>query len=80
MVVKGSYKLAVEIPKNVTPGDAPPYAAALYDMDNDPYEMTNLVNNPAYAEVQADLWAEYEMWKTNTNDPFPEMPPQAPSS
>lgn len=36
--------------------------AELYDLENDPLEMTNLAGDPAYAEVVAKLHAETKTW------------------
>ncbi len=64
-VVKGDYKLIVnavneeEIPKK------------LYNLKADPYEMNNLVDDAASADVKADLLGEIQIWKTKTADPFP---------
>ena len=70
MVLKDKYKLVVRIATPNVPSD-------LYDMDADPYEMTNLIDQPAHASVQADLWAEYQSWYTRTGDVFPENPVKA---
>ena len=70
MVLKDKYKLVVRIATPNVPSD-------LYDLDADPYEMTNLIDQPAYASVQADLWAEYQSWYTRTGDVFPENPEKA---
>jgi hypothetical protein len=40
----------------------------LHDLDKDPYEMTNLANDPAGAEVRAELEAKLEDWMTRTGD------------
>jgi arylsulfatase A-like enzyme len=34
----------------------------LYDNPNDPYQMTNLINDPGYSGIQADLDAVLEEW------------------
>ncbi|MCK5000800.1 MAG: sulfatase-like hydrolase/transferase, partial [Anaerohalosphaera sp.] len=64
-VAKGDFKLVID---NVeTP-------VKLYDIKNDPYEMTNLVNDVDYETEKAELLAEIEMWKTKTSDSFPLAP------
>ncbi len=40
----------------------------LYDMDNDPYEMDNLVDNPKLAKVKARLKAELDKWMVQQGD------------
>lgn len=42
----------------------------LYDNENDPYQMENLVNQPAHAGLQADLEAEVREWLRRTGDDF----------
>jgi arylsulfatase A-like enzyme len=34
----------------------------LYDNQNDPYQMTNLINDPAYSDIQAELDAVLSDW------------------
>lgn len=41
----------------------------LYDLEHDPYEMTNLINDPAYASVLAELRDRLLRWQQETNDP-----------
>jgi N-sulfoglucosamine sulfohydrolase len=41
----------------------------LYLVDDDPYEMTNLADDPAYAETKQRLRAELEDWIASQNDP-----------
>lgn len=67
-VVKGDYKLVVGI------SDSQQVPTKLYNLRLDPYELSNLVNDPLYATVQSQLLTEIEMWKTKTSDPFPEAP------
>lgn len=40
----------------------------LYDNQEDPYQQTNLVDDPAHAETRAELDAEVDRWFTETND------------
>lgn len=70
MVLKDKYKLVVRISTPDVPSD-------LYDLDADPYEINNLVNQPALAAVQSDLWAEYQTWYNKTGDVFPANPVKA---
>jgi len=42
----------------------------LYDLKNDPHELNNLVNDPEYAEVKADLSRKLDRWIKDNNDPF----------
>lgn len=42
----------------------------LFDHDNDPYEMKNLYNCPAYSKAQADMEALLANWMKVTSDPF----------
>ena len=43
----------------------------LYDMDNDPGELNNLINQPGYSEVQTDLHGELLSWFIRTGDVVP---------
>ena len=70
-VVKGDYKLAIGV------SNSQEVPTKLYNLKDDPYELNNLVNNAAHADIQADLLAEIQMWKTKTSDPFPQAPPDA---
>jgi arylsulfatase A-like enzyme len=51
----------------------------LYDRKNDPYELTNLAGNPAYAEQEHALKAELQKWMILNQDflPLPIPPGQA---
>ncbi len=42
----------------------------LYDLLYDPNEADNLVDDPAYAAVLADLRARLERWMRDTEDPL----------
>jgi len=44
-------------------------AEHLYHTSEDPYEMTNLANDPHYAEVKARLSAELDRWMESQADP-----------
>jgi arylsulfatase A-like enzyme len=47
---------------------------ALYNLKNDPCELTNLFNKPEYAKEQAALMAELLMWVIRTEDSLPTGP------
>jgi N-sulfoglucosamine sulfohydrolase len=42
----------------------------LYDLQNDPYERSNLAGNPEYAQIFQTLEAELKAWQGKTSDPF----------
>ncbi|MCB1123057.1 MAG: sulfatase-like hydrolase/transferase, partial [Verrucomicrobiae bacterium] len=42
----------------------------LFDLDNDPYEFTNLAENPKYAEIRARLFQAMQDFRKEINDPF----------
>ncbi|KAJ5509743.1 hypothetical protein N7527_011886 [Penicillium freii] len=42
----------------------------LYDLENDPNEVNNLVKDPEHAAVLEDLRAELETWQRRTEDPW----------
>jgi len=69
-VVKEDYKLVIE-----GNGDGvTEIPTKMYNLNTDPYEMTNLINDPVYDSVKTDLLAEIQIWKTKTSDSFPEAP------
>lgn len=72
-VVKGKYKYVVY--SDETAGE--PVPTMLFDLENDPYEMNNLINNPDFAQTKAQMQAEMDLWKQKTNDPFPAIPQAA---
>ncbi|MDP6042376.1 MAG: sulfatase-like hydrolase/transferase, partial [Candidatus Latescibacteria bacterium] len=41
----------------------------LYDLEKDPHEMNNVIDDPAYAEDVARLKARLKQWMVETNDP-----------
>lgn len=41
----------------------------LYHTSNDPYEMTNLADDPRFADVKSRLSAELDRWMQSQNDP-----------
>ena len=57
----------------LTPEQAAFFAATkpeveLFDLRRDPHEVNNVADNPAYAEVKAELLAELEKWRNNVID------------
>ena len=44
----------------------------LYDIISDPYEFTNLVGDPIYREVLAQMRSECERWTSTTDDVSPD--------
>jgi N-sulfoglucosamine sulfohydrolase len=42
----------------------------LYDLENDPYERTDLSGNPEYADILAQLRTQLETCRQETKDPF----------
>ena len=49
----------------------------LYDLENDPYEMNNLVSDPNYAAVKQQLYDRLVQWVAETDDPWPQAPVSA---
>ncbi len=47
-----------------------PVAIELYDLDKDPYETENLIDDPQYADARERLTKQLESWQTSTSDPF----------
>ena len=72
-VVKGRYKYVVYSDET----GSEPVPAMLFDLEQDPYEMDNLIGNATFAQVRADMQAEMDMWKQKTSDPFPAIPEAA---
>ncbi|MDR0610662.1 MAG: sulfatase [Planctomycetaceae bacterium] len=50
----------------------------LYDLQNDPYELTNLAGNPDYAEIETQLKQDLTEWMILERDfiPLPFLPPK----
>ena len=71
-IVKGEYKLVVE--NKETAKNVP---TMLYNLKKDPYELNNLIDNPADAAVKKDLLTELDSWKKKTSDSFPAAPKNA---
>jgi Arylsulfatase A and related enzymes len=59
MVVCGAYKYIA------TKG----YVHELYDLENDPFELKNQIDNPTFTEVLGDMRRRLAAWQAETNDP-----------
>ncbi|MBL7153838.1 MAG: sulfatase-like hydrolase/transferase [Phycisphaerae bacterium] len=70
-VLMGAHKFVVESVDGVQT------ATKLFDLANDPYEMSNLVGLAQHGDLQARLLAELNAWKEKTDDPFPATPAKA---
>ena len=46
----------------------------LYDLNNDPYEMNNLINDPTYQALIRDLRKRIHSWQVRTADNLMELP------
>ena len=42
----------------------------LYDLKNDPQELTNLADSPEHAPIKTRLMAAFQQWQDDTSDPF----------
>jgi N-sulfoglucosamine sulfohydrolase len=42
----------------------------LYDLENDPQEVTNLAKSPGHREILEELRSRLEDWQRRTNDPW----------
>jgi len=51
--------------------DLPRPPRELYDLDLDPHERVNLVNDPAYADIGAELAGRLARWREDTGDRLP---------
>jgi arylsulfatase A-like enzyme len=49
------------------------YGEELYDLNNDPGELSNLANDRRYASQRVDLSRKLDDWMQRTNDPFPKL-------
>lgn len=49
----------------------------LYDLRNDPNELTNLANNPEYAAIKEDLVKKLDQWIEDHEDPFYSLHPSS---
>ena len=63
------YKLTVR--------DDPSSVESLYDLQEDPLEVRNLVSSSEQRRLAADLLAELREWGARTEDPFPSKPRRA---
>lgn len=59
-------------------GDRPQPGERLHDLVLDPYEQTNLVDDPAYADQLAELRGRLAAWMQRTHDPLLGGPVPAP--
>ena len=50
----------------------------LYDMVHDPWELTNVIDDPAYGDVLSDLRVRLLDWSIETEDGSPVPLPQVP--
>ena len=42
----------------------------LYDLENDPNELTNLISDPAYYKTVSEMRTKLNDWMERTNDPL----------
>jgi arylsulfatase A-like enzyme len=49
----------------------------LYDMDADPYELSNLVGEESHAAIKQQLYDRMVQWIADTGDTWPATPPKA---
>ena len=47
-------------------------AVELYDLEHDPWERTNLADDPDFAHVRAELAARLAQWRADTHDALPD--------
>lgn len=66
-------------PKLAKANQADHTVVELYDLDADPDELTNVAEDPAYAEVLADLRSRLGTWMRETDDPLLAGPVVAPT-
>lgn len=67
-LVTPSHKLVLRLPGE---------PVALYDLERDPYEMKNLVDEPGAKALRGKLLDEIRGWARRTGDPFPRVSPAA---
>ncbi|MBT3194375.1 MAG: sulfatase-like hydrolase/transferase [Verrucomicrobia bacterium] len=60
MIRTGDYKLNRHIP----------WGDELYDLKHDPHELTNLADDPHYADIKRDLETKLDRWLKEHDDPF----------
>jgi arylsulfatase A-like enzyme len=73
MVRTGQYKLVTKDNSDFTISQV----NQLFDMDADPYELNNLVEDPAYAAIKQQLFDRLVQWIADTGDTWPATPPKA---
>lgn len=59
-------------PEQSTCFTTPRPAEEFYDLEKDPHELTNQIDNPAYAAEVARLREQFQHWQTKTGDRVPE--------
>ena len=74
-VVTDRYKLVVD---NSDPLDINS-VSMLYDLQLDPYELTNLATDAGFSSIRQHLFERLVQWRDETEDPFPDTPPSAKS-
>jgi arylsulfatase A-like enzyme len=57
------------IPDYLVHLNPPKQTSELYDLKQDPYQLCNLVDDPEYQDVVADLRRRLEAWRERTDDP-----------
>ncbi len=73
MVRTGQYKLVTKDNSDFTIS----HVNQLFDIDADPYELNNLVEDPAYAAIKQQLFDRLVQWIADTGDTWPATPPKA---
>ena len=58
-----------EVPHYLTELNPPEETSELYDLQEDPYQLHNLAEDPAHQEIVADLRRRLERWQERTGDP-----------
>jgi arylsulfatase A-like enzyme len=49
----------------------------LYDLQSDPYELTNLANDVSFTGIKQQLFDRLVQWCSETGDTFPAIPSRA---
>jgi arylsulfatase A-like enzyme len=58
-----------EVPHYLTKFNPPEESSELYDLQEDPYQLDNLAEDPAHQEIVGDLQRRLERWQERTGDP-----------
>jgi arylsulfatase A-like enzyme len=72
-IVTERYKLVVD---NSDPLDINS-VSMLYDLQLDPYELTNQATDAGFAGIRQQLFDRLVQWRDETEDTFPDIPPKA---